>query len=146
MGIHTTVPESKREPKLDARQLAGRLERLLPYLWGKAKARTSHEIMRLLGLRASGTNQPLRAAAKILLHEKGLAVISGSRGFYFATSMQEIEEWEEKERARASAVLRNVRKIREIKSEYSRLLDAEPDRPRQQQTMFGVGQEDGRVA
>jgi len=144
MGIHAAVPSSTREPKLDARALAVKLERLLPYLWGKEKARTSHEIMRLLGLRSSGTNQPLRAAAKILLHEKGLAVISSTRGFFFATSMQEIEEWEETERQRAAAVLRNVRKIREIKGLYSRMLEAEPDRPRVQQTMFGVGE--GRVA
>ena len=67
-NVHSAVPKEVRRG-VRAKDVAYRLKRLLPEIRGEENAKTSHELMTLLGFQAGGTNQRLRAAMKILLQK-----------------------------------------------------------------------------
>lgn len=118
MSVHTMVPASRKEPKIDPRWLAEKIEQeLLHQIEGKARAKTSGELMRMLGLQPSGTNERLRAAAKILLKARKIPMVSCTKGFYLATSVREVDDYIENLEARAMALWEDVADLKAVRDE-----------------------------
>jgi len=108
-SIHSTVPDSPLETKIDVDWVAYRLKQFFPRMNGKENARTSDELMRWMGIQPKGTNQRLRAAAKKLFLEEHHPLISCTAGFYIAKNRQEMVEHVESMRQRAIAILKDVK-------------------------------------
>lgn len=128
MTIHAIVPGNKPAA---VHVLADRLVGILPDMLGRDNARTSGWIMRRLGESPSGTNQRLRAAAKHLLVERGLPVISCPAGFFYADTREELEAYKASLRSRIDGLFRDV-------SAVDRVLESEPFTSKRQRTLAGL--------
>lgn len=106
--VHSTVPREHRRG-ISPRDLANQLKRLLPDIQGSENAKTSAALMKQLGFVASGTNQRLRAAMKVLLHEDGIPVVGNHQGFFVAIRARECLKCAEECEARAMANHRDAR-------------------------------------
>lgn len=122
-AVHGAVPERERKSVTEVDRLRLEVRRLLGEMVGKENAMTSDAIMRRLGRRPKGTNEPLRASIKQLLNEEGVPLLSNSRGFFVARDMAELEEWEQAEHRRAMAILRNVASAKEIREKGYRTFE-----------------------
>lgn len=109
--IHGTVPRKHRRG-ISPRDLANRIKRLLPDIQGAENAKTSAELMKMLGFQAAGTNQRLRNAMKLLLHDDGIPVVGYHKGFFVATRTRECLKGAEECEARAMANHRDARDYR----------------------------------
>lgn len=103
MEIHSTVPVRKTKGRL-----VRELRSILPQITGREHVKSAPEIMQLVGQEAVGTCQPLRMAAKILLVEEGIPVVSISKGFFVATKPRELIEYQTHLRARMEGLQRDV--------------------------------------
>ncbi len=126
---HSSLPLKVRKG-ISAKDLAYRVKRLLPDIQGEKRAKTSAELMTLMGFQAGGTNQRLRAAMKILLLEEGIPVVSSGKGFFVAIRPGECIKYADQCDARALAEHRNAKAAR---------LAARAIQPHQE-TMFGGGE------
>ncbi len=109
--IHGTVPREHRRG-ISPRELANQIKRLLGDIQGAEHAQTSASLMKQLGFEASGTNQRLRAAMKVLLHQDGIPVVSNHRGFFVAIRTHECLKYAEECEARANALHRDAKDAR----------------------------------
>lgn len=110
-NVHSAVPKEVRRG-VRAKDVAYMLKRLLPEIEGEENAKTSHELMTRLGFQAGGTNQRLRAAMKMLLHEEGIPVVSSGKGFFVAIRPGECLRYADQCDARALAEHRNAKAAR----------------------------------
>ena len=97
-----------------------RFLRILPQLVGKANAKTSKEIMELMGLRPTKSDTYVRKLAKILLNVKDIALCSGRAGFYVASGRDELIEFRENLLKRQLALRKDVRSLDRILRENPR--------------------------
>lgn len=97
-----------------ASRIARRLVHYLGRILGRENARTSHELCRLMHIESSGTNQPLREAAKILLVRHSVPIISCSRGFFVAVTRQELYDYRANLEARMAGLARDIEAVNGI--------------------------------
>jgi len=121
MNIHAAVPGHKRTAMHD---LANRLAGILPMMLGRENARTSGWIMQKLGEKSAGTNQRLRAAAKYLLVERNVPIISCNDGFFVAGDRSELLQYQQSLKSRIEGLYRDI-------SAVDRILDGDAFRDRQ---------------
>jgi hypothetical protein len=112
MAIHETVPKFAKSKQ--ARIVARRLRLLGPEMTGKENAKTAAWLAARCGLKPEGTNQVVREAAKILLVEEKIPLISSSSGFYIAATEKQLEDYRESLRSRAQALFRDVQAVNDI--------------------------------
>jgi len=105
--LHSSVPDSARERISMSRLLKG-LERMLPYMIGRDRVRTSTQIMRCLGYTPTATNERLRAAVKKLAMQMRIPIVSCSKGFYIATSVEDVVTYKQSLLRRIQGLNRDV--------------------------------------
>lgn len=113
-GIHSTVPKSEKETKADAHVIARRLRMVTHRMMGKANAMTSDRLAALCGIEPKGTNQIVRKAAKILLCEEHVPIVSCSAGFYIAVEAKELIDYKQNLTGRLLALQRDIAAVNTI--------------------------------
>lgn len=125
-GVHSNVPGVAPEiaaPMPQCREVGGkskaaRIARVLVHylgrMVGKRNAMTAPEIAHLCNVRTTGTCQPIRHAAKILLCQEGIPLVSCSKGFYIATTRQELYDYKAHLEARMTGLGRDVEAVKAI--------------------------------
>lgn len=112
--IHETVPQNTKTRTPSDKIVARRLRSLLIHMVGKRKAKPASWISRTLGLPSTATSEKVRAAAKILLVEEGLPVVSCSKGFYYASGPEDLVEYRTNLRNRMQGLERDCQAVSEI--------------------------------
>lgn len=100
--------------KSKAARIARVLVHYLGRMAGKRNAMTAPEIARLCNVRTTGTCQPIRHAAKILLCQESIPLVSCSKGFYVATTRQELYDYKAHLEARMTGLGRDVEAVKAI--------------------------------
>ncbi|KKL56446.1 hypothetical protein LCGC14_2245340 [marine sediment metagenome] len=114
--IHSIVPETGMQQKIPIESVVHRLRKFVQHhLQGKENAMKSGAIMNTLGFPASGTNQKLRKAGKLLLREENIPLVSGPSGFYVAKTVDELNEYLQNLEARRKGIEKNEATVREIR-------------------------------
>lgn len=101
--IHNRVPRETR-----AGRLVEPLLRYLPNLFGRRNVKTAEQLTQALGFPARRTCHPLREAAKILLIDREVPMVSCTRGFFLAETKEEIATYKESLLHRVDGLMRDV--------------------------------------
>lgn len=116
MAIHETVPEhAYAHAKVPQHEVTRRVKIALRQMIGEENVRTSGEIADMIGIPRKGNNEPIRKAAKELLCEEGIAVVSSVRGFYVADTPEEVDACVENLQARIAGIERDIEALRGAK-------------------------------
>ncbi len=117
MSIHGTVPDT--EKRISVHSVLYRLRQFVAnHLQGKENAMKSGALMNSMGFKAGGTNEKLRSAAKVLLREEGMPLISGNSGFYMAQTKDELYEYLQNLKARRKGIEENENAVRDIMDKW----------------------------
>ncbi len=118
--IHTTVPETADQKGISVHSVLHRLRRIAQgeSLRGKENTMKSGALMNSMGFKAGGTNEKLRSAAKVLLREEGMPLISGNSGFYMAQTKDELYEYLQNLKARRKGIEENENAVRDIMAKW----------------------------
>ena len=115
--IHDGVLDT--EPRTSVNSVLYRLRNFVQgNMKGKQNAMKSGAIMHSMGFHAGGTNQKLRAAAKLLLREEKIPLISGPSGFYVAQTIDELVEYERNLESRKRGIQESQDAVREIRDRW----------------------------
>lgn len=94
-----------------ASRIARTLVHYLGRIVGKENAMTAPQLARLCGVLDTGTCQPLREAAKILLVRHGIPIISCWKGFFVATTQQELYDYRQSLEHRMQGLGRDIEAV-----------------------------------
>ena len=111
MSIHDTVPGPPKKARESVQRLADGLIAISGQMTGHDNAKTTNVIAELLGIESKGTNQAIREAAKILLNEERIPLISCNKGFYFSPLTKDLRQYRESLNARIKGLARDVRSV-----------------------------------
>ena len=115
--MHEGVPDT--EPRTSMNSVLYRLREFVQHnIQGKENAMKSGAIMHSMGFQAGGTNQKLRAAAKLLLREEKIPLVSGTSGFYMAQTIDELNEYDRNLESRKKGVQESQDAVREIRDRW----------------------------
>lgn len=113
--IHDTVPVDEAEKVVSVESIVYRLRQFVRHrLQGKENAMKSGALMSMLGFPSGGTNRKLRRAAKLLLREEKIPLISDSSGFYVAQTIEELSAYLQNLEARRQGLEESENGVREI--------------------------------
>lgn len=117
--IHSTVPEAESEKRVSIESIVYRLREFVQHhLQGKEHAMKSGALMGMLGFPSAGTNRKLRKAAKLLLREEKIPLISDSSGFYVAKTVEELNTYLQNLAARRQGLEESERGVKEIREKW----------------------------
>ena len=95
-----------------------RLLKILPKIRGERKVKTAYTLADLTNTNDwSATNVKIRKAAKSILHDKKIPIVSCRKGFYVATNTEEIDDYIVDLKSRIKGMNKDIRVLKEIRSE-----------------------------